>query len=85
MQASRVPRRTDGPVSPQKTVQSPEAATPDGPQTAVDVPTSVADDGPTPYPGYVPPDNAPLMELIDLVAIRSDVVPKPPTPLQQEE
>ncbi|CAE7041880.1 unnamed protein product [Symbiodinium sp. CCMP2592] len=68
-----------GQCRPQKTRDAQQA--PPEPQPDESVPAGA---DPLPYPGYVLPDNAPLSELVPPPAIRSDFVPEPPTPMQED-
>ncbi|CAE7730403.1 RE2 [Symbiodinium sp. CCMP2592] len=68
-----------GQCRPQKTRDAQQA--PPEPRPDESVPAGA---DPLPYPGYVLPDNAPLSELVPPPAIRSDFVPEPPTPMQED-
>ncbi|CAE7566837.1 RE1 [Symbiodinium sp. CCMP2592] len=68
-----------GQCRPQKTRDAQQA--PPEPQPDESTPAGA---DPLPYPGYVLPDSTPLSELVPPPAIRSDFVPEPPTPMQED-
>ena len=68
---------------PQKTPDVPQPAQQPQPQPLGE-PSAPASVDPLPYPGYVLPDHAPLSDLVPPPAVRSDFVPEPPTPMQED-
>ncbi|CAE7780604.1 RE1 [Symbiodinium sp. CCMP2592] len=68
-----------GQCRPQKSRDAQQA--PQEPQPDENAPAGA---DPFPYPGYVLPDSAPLSELVPPPAIKSDFVPEPPTPMQED-
>ena len=72
-----------GQCRPQKTLDAPQPAQ-QPPAQPLDVPDAQAAADPLPYPGYILPDDAPLSDLLPPPAIRSDFVPEPPTPMQDD-